>query len=102
MITYCFSLISGGKYCSYYYLSLIICVSNFQVQKIEEDRNSVDNKVKLIQKVLRAFYERNKNQPISFFQFILHPNDFTATVENIFHLCFMIRDGLVRLGEFLI
>lgn len=69
------------------------------MQNIETDENSVDAKVKHILNILRRCYKENENQPLSFYKFVLHPNDFSITVENLFHVCFIIRDGLARLGK---
>ena len=34
---------------------------------------------------------------INLFRFIVNPNDFAQSVENLFHLSFLIRDGKVAL-----
>ena len=34
---------------------------------------------------------------INLFKFIINPNDFAQSVENIFYLSFLIRDGKVAL-----
>ncbi|NXY51284.1 NSE4A protein, partial [Ceuthmochares aereus] len=35
--------------------------------------------------------------PISFFDLVIDPNSFARSMENIFHVSFIIRDGLARL-----
>ncbi|XKL60038.1 hypothetical protein PGB90_001054 [Kerria lacca] len=65
-----------------------------QVNNIEQDDESVDVKVTHIINVLKKCYKKNGNNPIGFYRFVLHPTDFTTTVENIFYISFIIRDGL--------
>ncbi|KAF7983272.1 hypothetical protein HWV62_22912 [Athelia sp. TMB] len=35
----------------------------------------------------------DQGEPINMFQFIINPDDFAQSVENLFHLSFLIRDG---------
>ncbi|KAG5732753.1 Non-structural maintenance of chromosome element 4 [Termitomyces sp. T112] len=34
-------------------------------------------------------------EPVNFFKFVINPNDFAQSVENVFYLSFLIRDGKV-------
>lgn len=46
-----------------------------------------------LEKLLEAIGE----DKINLFKFIINPNDFAQSVENMFHLSFLIRDGKVAL-----
>ncbi|KAJ7901959.1 Nse4 C-terminal-domain-containing protein [Mycena olivaceomarginata] len=39
----------------------------------------------------------NEDGPVNLFEFVINPNDFAQSVENIFYLSFLIRDGKVAL-----
>jgi hypothetical protein len=39
----------------------------------------------------------NEDGPVNLFTFVINPNDFAQSVENIFYLSFLIRDGKVAL-----
>lgn len=40
-----------------------------------------------------------ESQPINFFKFIINPESFGQTVENLFYLSFLIRDGKVSIDD---
>ncbi|XP_077287568.1 SMC5-SMC6 complex kleisin component Non-SMC element 1 [Arctopsyche grandis] len=50
-----------------------------------------------INKFLSKCYKKNNAQPINFFHFVLNPKDFARTIENIYHVSFLIRDGFAAI-----
>lgn len=84
----------------YFNKCTVITLRILQVNNIEQDDESVDVKVTHIINVLKKCYKKNGNNPIGFYRFVLHPTDFTTTVENIFYISFIIRDGLACVGQY--
>lgn len=66
----------------------------FRVKKPDEGSEKVEQVLHFLRKACR-------NGPISYFHVALDPDSFTRTIENIYHLSFLARDGLVSvtLGE---
>ena len=49
----------------------------------------------------RAVFKRNKlstNYEVSLFEYAINPKSFGQTVENLFHISFLVKDGFVRLS----
>ena len=43
---------------------------------------------------LENAYEVNDRNPISYFNFVLDPQSFTKSVENMFHFSFLVKEGM--------
>jgi len=70
-------------------------------QDIKKDNvTSGEETDQLVSQALRALvknYKGNGRQPLSFFQFILDPESFSKTIENMFHVSFLVKEGNVSI-----
>ncbi|XP_027761990.1 non-structural maintenance of chromosomes element 4 homolog A [Empidonax traillii] len=68
-----------------------------QLKKMEESHEeATEREVERILGILQTLFESDPDTPISFFDFVIDPNSFARTVENMFHVSFLIRDGLAE------
>ncbi|NXF00696.1 NSE4A protein, partial [Smithornis capensis] len=69
-----------------------------QLKKMEEShQEATEKEVERILGILQTLFENDPDTPISFFDFVIDPNSFSRTVENMFHVSFLIRDGLAEI-----
>ncbi|XP_014215873.1 non-structural maintenance of chromosomes element 4 homolog A-like [Copidosoma floridanum] len=62
---------------------------------LDKVEDSVEQIVHAILMIIKN-YQKQHNKPLDFFSLVLHPTDFGKTVENILHVSFLIRDGLIK------
>jgi hypothetical protein len=70
-------------------------IDYFQVECLEKQEHGVEETVHYIMNVVTAAYRQNKNKPISCYKLVINPDSFGATIENIFHVSFLVKDGYV-------
>lgn len=69
-----------------------------QLKKMDEShQEATEKEVERILGLLQTYFQDDPDTPISFFDFVIDPESFPRTVENIFHVSFLIRDGLARI-----
>jgi len=68
-----------------------------EIKKMSSRGEQTSKEIIRINRCLEEVYENNNNQPISFFMFTIHPTLFSRSVENIFHVSFLIKEGKAEL-----
>ncbi|GAB1606864.1 EP300-interacting inhibitor of differentiation 3-like, partial [Argonauta hians] len=61
-----------------------------------EKNEATTEEVERVLKCLRDYHNADRRQPICYFRFVVNPVSFGQTVENIFHVSFLVRDGLAK------
>ncbi|XP_049620456.1 non-structural maintenance of chromosomes element 4 homolog A [Suncus etruscus] len=69
-----------------------------QLKRMEEShQEATEKEVERILGLLQTYFHEDPDTPMSFFDFVIDPHSFPRTVENIFHVSFIIRDGFARI-----
>ncbi|EGW11697.1 Non-SMC element 4-like A [Cricetulus griseus] len=63
----------------------------------ESHQEATEKEVERILGLLQTYFREDPDTPMSFFDFVVDPHSFPRTVENIFHVSFIIRDGFARI-----
>ncbi|KAK2099098.1 Non-structural maintenance of chromosomes element 4 A [Saguinus oedipus] len=58
----------------------------------ESHQEATEKEVERILGLLQTYFREDPDTPISFFDFVVDPHSFPRTVENIFHVSFIIRE----------
>ncbi|XP_005374729.2 PREDICTED: EP300-interacting inhibitor of differentiation 3 [Chinchilla lanigera] len=60
-------------------------------------QETTEREVERVLGLLQACFRKCPGAPVSYFEFVVDPRSFARTVENMFHVSFLIRDGFARM-----
>jgi len=71
------------------------------VGKAQATEAKTDKFVKQTQKILEELYIKNRKEPVCYFTFVIDPDSFGKTVENMFHVSFLVkqRTAVLEIGK---
>ncbi|XP_061646941.1 non-structural maintenance of chromosomes element 4 homolog A [Phyllopteryx taeniolatus] len=70
-----------------------------QLKKLEEaEQEATEKEVERILGWLKGYHQKDPLSPIPYYEFVIDPDSFSRTIENIFHTSFLVRDGLAQIG----
>ncbi|XP_004602920.2 EP300-interacting inhibitor of differentiation 3 [Sorex araneus] len=64
---------------------------------LNAQHEATEKEVERILGLLQTYFRKYPDTPVSYFEFVIDPKSFSRTVENIFYVSFIIRDGFARL-----
>lgn len=64
---------------------------------LSSNQEATEKEVERILGLLQTYFLKYPDTPVSYFEFVIDPNSFSRTVENIFYVSFIIRDGFARI-----
>jgi len=68
------------------------------VERSQADGQMTDKLVTSTRKILEQQYRQNSKKPVNYFKFVIDPESFGNTVENMFHVSFLVKQRVVRLS----
>jgi len=67
------------------------------IEKNQVTEQLTDRLVQSTRKILEGVYRQNNKKPVGYFEFVIDPASFGTTVENMFHVSFLIKQRVVML-----
>ncbi|KAM5335287.1 EP300-interacting inhibitor of differentiation 3 [Glossophaga mutica] len=64
---------------------------------LSSNQEATEKEVERILGLLQTYFRKYPDTPVSYFEFVVDPKSFSRTVENIFYVSFIIRDGFARI-----
>ncbi|RNA44774.1 non-structural maintenance of chromosomes element 4 -like protein [Brachionus plicatilis] len=71
-------------------------IKELEENSSEKEISTTVTEIERIYKILKRFYKRYKG-PICLYEFMINPRSFSRTIENVFYVSFLVKDGYARI-----
>lgn len=76
----------------------LVATQETVLEEAEKSENQTEVMVGHVMKCLVSCWKENNKQPINFFEFVIDPASFGSSVENLFHVSFLVKEGKVDIS----
>jgi len=76
----------------------LVATKDTIMQEAEASDNQTEQLVKHVFKCLASAWKQGGKEPVNFFKFVIDPESFGATIENLFHVSFLVKEGKVNIS----
>jgi len=74
----------------------LVATKDTIMQEAEASDNQTEQLVQHVFKCLVSAWKQGGKEPVNFFRFVIDPESFGATIENLFHVSFLVKEGKVN------
>ena len=72
-------------------------IKELNAESEENDKNGTVNEIERIFRILKKYYMKY-NAPLCLYEFMVNPHSFSRTIENIFYVSFLVKDGYAKIS----
>jgi len=76
----------------------LVATKDTIMQEAEASDNQTEQLVQHVFKCLASVWKQGGKVPVNFFRFVIDPESFGATIENLFHVSFLVKEGKVNIS----
>jgi len=72
-------------------------IKELDVNDNNKEANNTVSETERIYTILKKYFKKNKGNPLCLYTFLVNPVSFSRTIENIFYISFLVKDGYAKI-----
>ena len=72
-------------------------IKELEANSKDNETNNTVSETERIYDILKKYYARSEGAAICLYTFMINPHSFSRTIENIFYISFLVKDGFAKI-----